>query len=54
MCEGEEGLRMTWGHVVERDTREHGLKREDTQGREKWMKLLGEHVRKTIAIVVLN
>ena len=49
MCEGEEGLRMTWGHVVER-----GLKREDTQGREKWMKLLGKHARKTIAVVVLN
>ena len=33
--------RTTWSHVVERDMRECGLKREEgVQEREKWKKLL--------------
>ena len=28
--------RMTWSHVVERDMRECGLKREDALEHEKW------------------
>ena len=52
---------MTWSHVVERDMRERGLKREDTQKREKWRKLLlakpcvrGETGHKTIVVVVVE
>ena len=41
MVEGVRGRpRTTWSHVVERDMRECGLKREGVQEREKWKKLL--------------
>ena len=34
--------RKTWRHVVERDMRERGSKREDAQEHKKWRKLLWE------------
>ena len=39
---GRGRLRTIWSHVVERDTRERSLKRDDAQERKKWRKLLWE------------
>ena len=61
----EEGRGRCGSHVVERDMRECGLKREDAQERDKWRKLLweatsqtpcvsGEDGHKTIVVVVLT